>query len=81
WDVSRLPFDPTVVGASACGDRLRQQVMVAMGSMPDLPVRSGRDAALETAFRRLLDELWPILARGLEAGFNTLVREILKRIR
>ncbi|WP_245458042.1 MULTISPECIES: N-acetylmuramoyl-L-alanine amidase [unclassified Mesorhizobium] len=81
WDVSRLPFDPTVVGARACGDRLRQQVMAAMGSMPDLPVRSGRDAALETAFRRLLDELWPILARGLEAGFNTLVREILKRIR
>ncbi|WP_245454971.1 peptidoglycan recognition family protein [Mesorhizobium sp. M9A.F.Ca.ET.002.03.1.2] len=81
WDFTHLPFDPTVVGARACGDRLRQQVMAAMGAMPDLPVRNGRDATLETAFRRLLDELWPILARGLEAGLNTLIREVLKRIR
>ncbi|MCV3209578.1 N-acetylmuramoyl-L-alanine amidase [Mesorhizobium sp. YC-39] len=81
WDFTRLPFDASVVGPRACGDRLRKDVMAAMGAMPNLPVRPGRDTALETAVRRLLDELWPILARGLAAGFNTLVREILKRMR
>jgi hypothetical protein len=52
-----------------------------VGAMPDLPAGAGGVAALETAFRRLLDELLPILAGGLEAGLNVLIGEIFKRIR
>ncbi|MER9248605.1 peptidoglycan recognition family protein [Mesorhizobium sp. M0590] len=77
WDFTRLPFDPTISGASACGERLRRDVTAAMGAMPNLPVRIGRDAV----WQRLLEELWPIMVRGLEAGLNTLISEILKRIR
>ncbi|MER9445815.1 hypothetical protein NKI79_31785 [Mesorhizobium sp. M0340] len=77
WDFTRLPFDPTISGASACGERLRRDVTAAMGEMPNLPVRIGRDAV----WQRLLEELWPIMVRGLEAGLNTLIRQILKRIR
>ncbi|WP_145714845.1 hypothetical protein [Mesorhizobium tianshanense] len=51
---------------------------IMVGAMPDLPVGTGGDAALETAFRRLLDELWPILAGGLEASLNMLIRAIFK---
>jgi hypothetical protein len=47
-----------------------------VGAMPDLPAGAGGVAALETAFRRLLDELLPILAGGLEAGLNVLIGEI-----
>lgn len=77
WDYARLPFDPGVVGPKACGDKLRREVSAAMGTIPNLPVRTGRDPPLKT----LLDELWPILIRGLEAGLTTLIREILKRLR
>lgn len=34
WDFTRLPFDPTISGASACGERLRRDVTAAMGEMP-----------------------------------------------
>lgn len=52
-----------------------------VGAMPDLPAGTGGVAALETAFRRLLDELRPTLAGGLVAGLNVLIGEIFKRIR
>lgn len=77
WDFTRLPFEPGTVGARACGDRLRQQVAAAMGTLPEPSARDSREALL----KRLLEELWPIIAKGLAAGFNTLVREILKRMR
>ncbi|WP_156382365.1 MULTISPECIES: N-acetylmuramoyl-L-alanine amidase [unclassified Aureimonas] len=30
WDISRLAFDPTTIGAKACGDRLRREVSAAL---------------------------------------------------
>lgn len=30
WDITRLPFDATVVGAKACGDKIRSMVKAAM---------------------------------------------------
>ncbi|WP_222360059.1 N-acetylmuramoyl-L-alanine amidase [Rhizobium leguminosarum] len=30
WDVARLPFDKTTVGAKACGDRMRSQVQALL---------------------------------------------------
>lgn len=33
WDITVLPFDPSVVGARAIGDRLRAEVIVAMGGV------------------------------------------------
>ncbi|WP_210330833.1 peptidoglycan recognition protein family protein [Mesorhizobium sp. NBSH29] len=77
WDVSCLPFDPSCRGARACGDRMRAQVQAAMGSMPQLPVRKGKDPS---PLQALLEEIVPILVRGLQAGLNTLIREIVKRI-
>ena len=77
WDYARLPFDPGVVGPRACGDKLRREVSAAMGTVPNLPVRTGRDPPLKA----LLDVFLPILVRGLVAGLETLVREILKRLK
>lgn len=77
WDVSRLPFDPACRGARACGDRMRAQVNAAMAGMPQLPVRKGKDPS---PLQALFDEIVPILVRGLQAGLNTLIREIVKRI-
>lgn len=35
WDINRLPFDPTVVGARAIGDRFREQLREALkGNLP-----------------------------------------------
>lgn len=31
WDFTRLAFDPSVIGAKACGDKLRREVAAAMG--------------------------------------------------
>lgn len=31
WDIARLAFDGSVVGAAACGDKLRAEVRAAMG--------------------------------------------------
>lgn len=30
WDFTRLAFDPSVIGAKACGDRLRAEIAAAM---------------------------------------------------
>jgi hypothetical protein len=77
WDISRLPFDPTIIGAAACGDRLREEVAAAMGGvMPELSAGTRRTIPLE----KLLTELGTILGRALAAGLNTLIREIIKRI-
>jgi hypothetical protein len=38
WDVTRLAFDRSVVGAKACGDRMRAEVRAAMeGRAPPVP--------------------------------------------
>lgn len=34
WDVSRLAFDPTVVGARACGDLFRGRTAALLGAAP-----------------------------------------------
>lgn len=36
WDVARLPFDATVIGHKACGDKMRRQVLAAMAGPPSL---------------------------------------------
>jgi hypothetical protein len=34
WDFTRLAFDSSVIGAKACGDKMRREVMAAMGQVP-----------------------------------------------
>ena len=57
WDITRLPFDPSVVGAKAVDDKLRREVLAVMGSAA--PV----DDAAVVGFRRQLaageEELLP----------------------
>lgn len=31
WDFTRLPFDPSIVGAEACGDKMRNEVLAKLG--------------------------------------------------
>ncbi|KKX29500.1 N-acetylmuramoyl-L-alanine amidase [Rhizobium sp. LC145] len=75
WDISRLPFDPGCVGAGACGDRLRRDVAAAMGTVPQVvPVSRG------LPIKQVVEKLTEILIKGLAAGLNTLIREIIKRL-
>lgn len=30
WDITRLPFDPSLIGAKACGDKMRRDVKARM---------------------------------------------------
>lgn len=39
WDISRLPWDSSVIGAKACGERFRSLVRAALGDAPP-PARS-----------------------------------------
>jgi hypothetical protein len=37
WDISRLAFDPAIIGAKAVGDRLRREVAIALDQVSPAP--------------------------------------------
>jgi hypothetical protein len=37
WDVTRLPFDPEKLGATACGDSLRSDVLIKQDAATTTP--------------------------------------------
>ena len=47
WDIARLSFAPTIIGAKACGDKLRAEVKAAM--IPAMPDKPAPTAALSPA--------------------------------
>jgi N-acetyl-anhydromuramyl-L-alanine amidase AmpD len=61
WDITRLPFDDTVRGATEVGDKMRREVVAALKpqAKPDTPLY---------VTRRELAEIFRRMARELDGG-------------
>jgi hypothetical protein len=64
WDITRLPFEPALIGAKAVGDKLRRDVSIHLsGLQPPLGQvavnvpRNVTHQELAAAFRKLADEI------------------------
>ncbi|WP_336058061.1 peptidoglycan recognition protein family protein [Nitratireductor sp. CH_MIT9313-5] len=76
WDISRLPFDKSVKGAGACGERLREEVQALLDRGGVLIDPVSRESPIALYARKIGEAM----GKALAAGLKTALREIMKRI-